>query len=129
MQEQDDRTSAATTVPVPPEASRELPNVSVETDLDAEQERTGGGPRYQQGHRLPGDTKAGAPRSSAGVGAPAQEQTAEEYGGPNADEKAELQQHGYPKLGPKLPSKVTQVEHGPYAGGSQQGDTKPGRPG
>ncbi|MGE3272127.1 MAG: hypothetical protein AB7P40_25460 [Chloroflexota bacterium] len=125
MQQQDDRARVAATVPDPPETAHE---VNAETDLDEVQTRTGGGQRYQEGHRLPGDTEAGAPRTSAGVGAPDQEQRGEEYGGPTADEEATLHEQGYPKLGRKLPSKVTQVEHGPYAGGTQQGDTKADRP-
>lgn len=95
-----------------------------ETQLDAEQIRTGGGLRYQQAHREPGDVEDGAPRSSAPIGEPILDQQAEEYGGPTPDDQAALHEHGYPKLGGKLPSRVTQVEHGPYAGGSQQGDTK-----
>lgn len=95
-----------------------------ETQLDDEQIRTSGGLRYQQANREPGDVEGGAPRSSAPIGEPSLEQQAEEYGGPAPDEQAALHEQGYPKLGGKLPSRVTQVEHGPYAGGSQQGDTK-----
>ena len=53
---------------------------------------------------------------------PDQQQTAEEYGGPSPEDEALLQEHGYPKLGRKPQSGMTQVEHGPYAGGTQQGD-------
>jgi hypothetical protein len=55
---------------------------------------------------------------------PDQQQTAEEYGGPSPEDEAKLQEHGYPKLGRKPQSSVTQVEHGPYAGGTQQGDAE-----
>lgn len=102
-------------------AEAELP----ETQLDDRQIRTGGGLRYQQAQREPGDVAGGAPRSSAPIGEPSLSQRAEEYGGPAPDDQATLHEQGYPKLGQKLPSRVTQVEHGPYAGGSQQGDTKP----
>ena len=53
---------------------------------------------------------------------PDQQQTAEEYGGPTPDDESWLQEQGYPKLGQKPQSRLTQVEHGPYPGGSQQGD-------
>jgi hypothetical protein len=95
-----------------------------ETQLDDEQIQTSGGLRYQQAHREPGDVEGGAPRTSAPIGEPSLRQQAEEYGGPTPDDQAALHEHGYPKLGGKLPSRVTQVEHGPYAGGSQQGDRK-----
>jgi hypothetical protein len=95
-----------------------------ETMLDDRQIRTSGGLRYQQASREPGDVEGGAPRSSAPIGEPDLRQQAEEYGGPAPDDQEALHEHGYPKLGGKLPSRVTQVEHGPYAGGSQQGDTK-----
>jgi len=102
----------------------QLPQTHAETQLDDEQIRTSGGLRYQQANRQPGDVEGGAPRSSAPVGEADQSQNAEEYGGPTSDDQVALHEHGYPKLGEKLPSRVTQVEHGPYAGGSQQGDTK-----
>jgi hypothetical protein len=95
-----------------------------ETMLDDKQVRTSGGLRYQQANREPGDVEGGAPRSSAPVSEPDLRQRAEEYGDPDPEEQATLHEQGYPKLGEKLPSRVTQVEHGPYAGGSQQGDTK-----
>lgn len=55
---------------------------------------------------------------------PDRQQTAEEYGGPSPDDEARLREQGYPKLGHKLQSRVTQVEHGPYPGGTQQGDAE-----
>lgn len=55
---------------------------------------------------------------------PDQQQTAEHYGGPNPDDEQKLQEHGYPKLGRSPQSRLTQVEHGPYAGGTQQGDAE-----
>lgn len=94
-----------------------------QTRLDPEQIASGGGLRYQQGHRDPG-LADDAPRSSIPVDDPDLRQQGTEYGGPAPDDQATLNEHGYPKLGGKLPSRVTQVEHGPYAGGSQQGDTK-----
>jgi len=51
-------------------------------------------------------------------------QQAEDHGGPSPDEEAVLVEQGYPKLGKKLQSQVTQVEHGPYAGGTEQGDVE-----
>ena len=97
----------------------------LETRLDDRQIRTSGGLRYQQAQREPGDVEGGAPRSSAPLVEPSLEQRAEEYGDPAPEDQAALHEHGYPKLGQKLPSRVTQVEHGPYAGGSQQGAIKP----
>ena len=97
---------------------------SAETMLDDRQIRSSGGLRYQQAQREPGDVAGGAPRSSAPIGEADLSQQAEEFGGPAPDDQDALHEHGYPKLGGKLPSRVTQVEHGPYAGGSQQGDTK-----
>ena len=55
---------------------------------------------------------------------PDQQQRAEEYGGPSAEDEALLQEHGYPKLGESPQSRLTQVEHGPYPGGTQQGDAE-----
>ncbi len=54
--------------------------------------------------------------------APNEEQLVEEYGGQSPEDEAHLQEHGYPKLGKSAQSRMTQVEHGPYAGGTQQGD-------
>ena len=112
---------------MPTQDTREQPITTErpeETQLDDQQIDTSGGLRYQQAQREPGDVAGGAPRASAPVGEPSLNQSAEEYGGPDPEEQATLNEHGYPKLGKKLPSRVTQVEHGPYAGGSQQGDTK-----
>ncbi len=95
-----------------------------ETRLDDKQINTSGGLRYQQASREPGDVEGGAPRATAPIVEPSLRQRAEEYDGPDPDDQATLHEQGYPKLGKKLPSRVTQVEHGPYAGGSQQGDTK-----
>jgi len=107
-----------------PQSQTERPE---ETMLDDRQIRTGGGLRYQQAQREPGDVEGGAPRTSAPIAEPSLRQRGEEYGGPDQGDQAALHEQGYPKLGEKLPSRVTQVEHGPYAGGSQQGDTKPAR--
>jgi hypothetical protein len=55
---------------------------------------------------------------------PDRQQTAEEYGGPHPDDESTLKEQGYPKLGRKPQSRMTQVEHGPYPGGTQQGDAE-----
>ena len=88
-----------------------------------------GGQRYQQAHRAPGSTQDGdAPtagtRSARAreTAEPDQRQRADEHGGPSPDDESWLAEQGYPKLGKKPQSRVTQVEHGPYAGGTQQGD-------
>jgi hypothetical protein len=54
---------------------------------------------------------------------PDQRQRADDHGVPDPEDESWLQDQGYPKLGRKIESRVTQVEHGPYAGGTQQGDT------
>jgi hypothetical protein len=94
-----------------------------ETHLDHEQHESGGGLRYQQAARDPNQTRAGVTPASVETDsdAPDQQQQAEAYGGPAPDEEAVLQDHGYPKLGGSLNSRVTQMEHGPYAGGTEQG--------
>jgi len=53
---------------------------------------------------------------------PDQQQRADDHGRPSPDDESWLADQGYPKLGKKIQSRVTQVEHGPYAGGTQQGD-------
>jgi len=58
--------------------------------------------------------------------APDQQQTAEDYGRPSPEDESLLQEHGYPKLGKSAQSRLTQVEHGPYPGGTQQGDADTG---
>ena len=55
---------------------------------------------------------------------PDQQQSAEDYGRPHPDDEALLQEQGYPKLGRGSHARLTQVEHGPYAGGTQQGDAE-----
>lgn len=95
-----------------------------ETHLDDAQVASGGGLQYQQAARDPDQARAGI--TPAGV-APAldtadQGQNAEDFGGPAPDEEAILQEHGYPKTGRDLNARVTQVEHGPYAGGTEQGE-------
>jgi hypothetical protein len=94
-----------------------------ETRLDHEQQESGGGLHYQRSFRDPDQARKGVTPAGVAenVGTPDQQQQGQEYGGPNADEEAVLRQHGYPKLGSSIPSRVTQVEHGPYAGGTQQG--------
>jgi len=55
---------------------------------------------------------------------PDQQQTAEDHGRPSPDDESWLQDQGYPKLGKNAHARLTQVEHGPYAGGTQQGDAE-----
>lgn len=88
-----------------------------------------GGHRYHQAHRAPGSTEQGDAVTAGTRSAVAREtaeadqrQRADHHGGPSPDDEAWLGEQGYPKLGKKLQSRVTQVEHGPYAGGTQQGD-------
>ena len=88
-----------------------------------------GGHRYHQAHRAPGSTQQGKGTTAGTRSAvaretaePDQRQRADDHGGPSSDDESWLAEQGYPKLGEKLQSRVTQVEHGPYAGGSQQGD-------
>lgn len=94
-----------------------------ETHLDDAQQASGGGQHYQQAARDPDQTRAGVTPAAVApaLDTPDQRQNAEAYGGPDPDEEAVLQEQGYPKLGANLPARVTQVEHGPYAGGTQQG--------
>ena len=95
--------------------------------LDEEQRASGGGLRYQQAFRDPEQTRAGVtPADVANPDVPDLRQRATEYGGPDAAEEATLQEQGYPKLGRTMQAKVTQVEHGPYAGGTQQGESAEG---
>jgi hypothetical protein len=56
--------------------------------------------------------------------APDRQQVAEDYGRPHPDDEAWLQDQGYPKLGRNPHDRLTQVEHGPYPGGTQQGDAE-----
>lgn len=101
-------------------------------DHDHEHDRlsASGGRRYHQAHRAPGSTQEGE-AATAGIRSalardtadPDQRQRADHHGGPSPDDETSLGEQGYPKLGQKLQSRVTQVEHGPYAGGTQQGDT------
>jgi hypothetical protein len=51
---------------------------------------------------------------------PDQQQQAEEYGGPSPEDESWLQDQGYPHLGRNAHHRLTQVEHGPYPGGTQQ---------
>lgn len=89
-----------------------------------------GGLRYQQAHRDAQAHQVNDGKPTAGTrsavaretAAPDHRQDAPDHGGPSADDESWLQDQGYPKLGRKIQSRVTQVEHGPYAGGTQQGD-------
>jgi hypothetical protein len=96
------------------------------TDTDErEQERHGerlpesGGLHYQQAHRAPAETRSALDRAAS---EPDQTQSAEDHGGPDPEDESWLQDQGYPKLGKGMQSQVTQMEHGPYAGGTQQGN-------
>ena len=93
--------------------------------------RESGGHHYHRAHRAPGSTQEGEAVTAGTRSALAREtaepdgrQRADDHGGPSPDDESWLAEQGYPKLGKKIQSRVTQVEHGPYAGGSQQGDTK-----
>ena len=98
-------------------------------DRDHDHLDESGGRRYQQAHRAPGSTDEGDAVTAGTRTAlaretaePDQAQRADDHGRPSPDDEARLGEQGYPKLGTKLQSRVTQVEHGPYAGGTQQGD-------
>ena len=80
----------------------------------------GTGPKSGRPDTLPTD----APATGAA------DQPAQEGGAvrPHPDDEAWLKDLGYPKLGEDLQSRTTQHEHGPNAGGTQQGDTKAKRP-
>jgi len=97
-----------------------------ETERHDERLQESGGLHYQQAHRAPdgGDSATAGTRSALArdTSEPDQNQRADDHGGPGADDESWLQDQGYPKLGKKIQSRVTQVEHGPYAGGTQQGD-------
>lgn len=95
-----------------------------ETALDHQQQASGGGLRYQQGMRDPDLARGGTPTPAAvpaDLDGPDHRQRAEEYGGPAPDDEAALREHGYPKLGSGVQERLTQVEHGPYPGGTEQG--------
>jgi hypothetical protein len=90
-----------------------------------------GGHQYHRAHRAPGSTRDGDAATAGTRSAvarktaePDQQQRADDHGGPSPDDESWLAEQGYPKLGDKIQSRVTQAEHGPYAGGSQQGDSK-----
>ena len=93
-----------------------------ETHLDEDQRASGGGLRYQQAFRDPEARVGVTPAAVGQPEAPDQQQRAREYGGPDLVDEAVLHEQGYPKLGSGMHSRVTQVEHGPYAGGTQQGE-------
>jgi hypothetical protein len=71
---------------------------------------------------MPRNSRQHRPQAQQPASDPDQQQRAEEYGGPAPDDESWLQEQGYPKLGKSTQSRMTQVEHGPYAGGTQQGD-------
>jgi len=60
---------------------------------------------------------------------PDRQQVAEDFGRPHPDDESWLQDQGYPKLGRNPHDRLTQVEHGPYPGGTQQGDAETGEQG
>ena len=90
-----------------------------ETTLHGERLQESGGLHYQQAHRAPAETRSAVARDT---GEPDQTQRADHHGGPDPEDESWLQDQGYPKLGQRIQSRVTQLEHGPYAGGTQQGD-------
>jgi hypothetical protein len=112
MQHADNREA---TTAGPDEKRRERPEVR----LDEAQVASSGGLPYQQARRAPN----GSDERPSAVD-PERQQVADHHGGPSSDDESWLQEQGYPKLGPKIQSRVTQHEHGPYAGGSQQGDVE-----
>lgn len=98
-------------------------------DRERDRLNESGGQQYHQAHRAPGSTQDGEAATAGTRSAlaretsePDQQQRADDHGGPSPDDEAWLAEQGYPKLGQKVQSRVTQVEHGPYAGGTQQGD-------
>jgi len=101
-----------------------------ETEHQRKQLHESGGLHYQRAHRAAGAAHSDPSQATAGArseiaretAAPAPDQTADHHGGPTPDDEEWLADQGYPKLGKKLQSRMTQVEHGPYAGGTQQGD-------
>ncbi len=106
-----------------------------EADHQDDRLHESGGHHYQRAHRAPGSTQEGEAATAGTRSAlaretaePDQRQRADDHGGPSPDDESWLAEQGYPKLGKKMQSRVTQVEHGPYAGGSQQGDTKRPKP-
>jgi hypothetical protein len=112
-------------------------NDARETDTQDERLDESGGLHYQRAHRATGAVRNNDSKTTAGVrselaremAAPDQDQRAEHHGGPAPNDEAWLADQGYPKLGQKMQSRVTQVEHGPYAGGTQQGDANsPAKP-
>jgi hypothetical protein len=77
--------------------------------------------------------QSGNPATDAPGASPAEQSLGQvEAVSPHPDDEARLEEHGYPKLGGHIQSRTTQHEHGPNAGGSQQGDpasAQPGEPG
>ncbi len=120
---------------------------------------SGGGARYQKAHRQnaverDGPTRSrsargtgpdhAAPRAPAGTdtrpehrdGQPAAGQITPDHVTddgqrvrPQPDDESWLQDLGYPKVGEHVESHATQIEHGPNAGGTQQGHDEAAAPG
>jgi hypothetical protein len=116
---------------------------------DDEYVESGGGQRYQEAHRQHAISRDGPRRSREGRGtvsdtpsSPEVEASSEgvnataggsdlnafdRQGGddeqvrPHPDDEAWLKDLGYPKTGEHTEAHHTQIEHGPNAGGSQQG--------
>jgi hypothetical protein len=117
----------------------------------SEHQQSGGGARYQKAHRQnvverdgPTGSRAArgtgpdhAARAPAGTdtrpehrdGAPTspglstnEQPTDEPRVQPSPDDESWLNDLGYPKSGEHVESHATQIEHGPNAGGTQQGD-------
>jgi len=110
--------------------------VSTDTASGDEHPHSGGGQRYQQAHRQHAVDHGGASVARAARGT-AQTDAARPTSAPNGDAGAttddtQVQPHpndeswlkdlGFPKTGDHPEAHPTQVEHGPNAGGSQQGE-------
>jgi hypothetical protein len=140
MREHDERRRAAA-----PPADLDAQEASTGHPGGHHRHAASGGERYQSAHRQHAVERRGtaASRSARGSGrdagqrlvgrpdTPAFDAAASERTPDGAavhlqpDDEAWLNDLGYPKLGEHLQSRTTQHEHGPNAGGTQQGDTKP----
>lgn len=96
-----------------------------ETRIDQEHLSAAGDLHYQQARRGPDQhpPHATPTRARRGQAEPDQQQLADDHGAPSGEDESWLQDQGYPKLGRGQHARLTQVEHGPYAGGTQQGTT------
>ena len=151
MHEQDERRQAATP------RDRDARAASGDHQDDEHPHAASGGERYQTAHREHAVEQQGpaTSRSARGTGPSvrrSQAPSADVHAGqssdpsgpagsypaeraadvatvrPHPDDEAQLTDQGYPKLGRHLQSRTTQHEHGPNAGGTQQGDAASPRP-